>query len=160
RSGAQGAPGLRPGDLVLIEVGLEGGRSAWPGCFLGRWEAAEALDVDGDGGQDVLDVGLFLSSVAAASHAVSVGELVDCSLYSGADRVAGFPLGCLLLGTDAELQVAEFSWGKADGAGAFAGGGGLGAGPGRGGTGFWRTGPRSAGPRWVRRSGRGRASPG
>ncbi|GGZ81603.1 hypothetical protein GCM10010389_19230 [Streptomyces echinoruber] len=60
----------------------------------------------------MLEVDLVLASVAAAAHAVSVGELVDCSLCSGADRVAGLPLGCLLLGTDAELQVAEFSRGK------------------------------------------------
>jgi hypothetical protein len=70
-------------------------------------------------------VGLSLSSVAAASHAVSVGEFVNRALYSGADRVAGLPLGRLLLGADAELQVAEFSWGKAHGAGAFARGGAL-----------------------------------
>jgi hypothetical protein len=64
---------------VLIEVGLESGRSAWPGCFLGRWETTEALDVDGDGGQNVLEVDLALSSVAAAAHAVAMGELVDRS---------------------------------------------------------------------------------
>lgn len=36
RSGDQGSPGLRPGDLVLIKVGLEGGRSAGRAHFLGR----------------------------------------------------------------------------------------------------------------------------
>ncbi|WP_328744585.1 hypothetical protein OHT57_04400 [Streptomyces sp. NBC_00285] len=41
-----------------------------------------------------------------------MGELVDGALDSGADRVAGLPVGGLLLGADAELQVAEFSWGK------------------------------------------------
>lgn len=34
------------------------------------------------------------------------------ALHSGAHRVADLPLGRLLLGTDAELQVAEFSLGK------------------------------------------------
>jgi hypothetical protein len=97
---------------VLVEVVLEDGRLAGCGCFLGRCQSAEALDIDGDGRQDVLDVGLSLSSVAAVAHAVAVGELVDGSLHPGAHRVAGLPLGCLLLGTDAELQVAEFSWGK------------------------------------------------
>src|SRR4051812_2224685 len=128
RSAAQGSPGLRPGYLALVEVVLEGSRPTERGCFLGRWQSAEALDVDGDGGQDVLDVGLSLSSVAATAHTVAVGELVDRALHSGAHRVAGLPLGRLLLGADAELQVAEFSWGKADGAGAFAGGGALGTG--------------------------------
>lgn len=71
---------------------------------------------------------LALASVAAAAHAMTVGELVDRCLHFGADRVAGLPLGCLLLGADAELQVAEFSWRKADGAVAFAGGRALGAG--------------------------------
>lgn len=56
--------------------------------------------------------GFALSSVAAAAHAVAVGELVDRALHSGADRVARLPVGSLLLGADAELQVAEFSWGK------------------------------------------------
>lgn len=73
-------------------------------------------------------MGLSLSAVAAAAHAVSVGELIIRALHSGADRVAGLRLGCLLLGADAKLQVAEFSWGKAHGAGAFAGGGAPGAG--------------------------------
>ncbi|WP_307841710.1 hypothetical protein [Streptomyces endocoffeicus] len=41
-----------------------------------------------------------------------MGELVDGAFHSGADRVAGLPFGCLLLGTDAELQVTEFSRGK------------------------------------------------
>ena len=49
-------------------------------------------------------------------------------LDSGADRVAGLPVGCLLLGADAELQVAEFSWGKAHGPGAVGGGGAAGTG--------------------------------
>ncbi|MFJ3999063.1 hypothetical protein [Streptomyces parvus] len=36
-------------------------------------------DVDGGGRQYVLDVGLALSPVSAAPHAVSVGELVTAS---------------------------------------------------------------------------------
>ena len=110
RPTAQGSPGLRPGYLALVEVVLEGSRPAGRGCFFGRRQSAEALDVDGDGRQDVLDVGFSLS--AAVAYAVCVGELVDRALHSGADRVAGLPLGRLLLGTDAELQVTEFSWGN------------------------------------------------
>lgn len=49
----------------------------------------------GDGGQDVLDVGSVLPSVAAATHTVAVGELIDGALYPGAHRVPGLPLGCL-----------------------------------------------------------------
>lgn len=109
RSAAQGSPGLRAGYLTLVEVVLEGSWSAARECFFGWWQSAEALDVDGDGRQDVLDVGLSLSLVATASHSVSVGELVDRALHSGANRVAGLPFGRLLLGADAELQVAELS---------------------------------------------------
>ncbi|GAA1932699.1 hypothetical protein GCM10009753_77950 [Streptantibioticus ferralitis] len=62
--------------------------------------------------KDVLQVGLRLSSVAAAAHTVSMGELVDGALDSGADRIPGLPVGRLLLGADADLRVAEFSRGK------------------------------------------------
>lgn len=95
---------------------------------LSRWQSAEALDVDGDGGQDVLDVGLSLPSVATAPHAVAVGELVDRALHSGADRIASLPLGRLLLGTDTKLQVAELSRGKAHSAGTVGGARALGTG--------------------------------
>jgi hypothetical protein len=44
--------------------------------------------------------------------AVSVGELLHGALDSGADRVAGLPVGCLLIGSDTELQVTEFPRGK------------------------------------------------
>ncbi len=44
-------------------------------------------------------MGLRPSAVAAAADAVSVGKFVDGALDSGADRVAGLPLGCLLLVT-------------------------------------------------------------
>jgi hypothetical protein len=57
------------------------------------------------------------------AHAVSVGELVDGALHSGADRVTGLPAGRLLLGAGADLQVAEFLRGKAHVLGAVAGGG-------------------------------------
>ena len=58
---------------------------------------------------------------------MSVGELVDGALDSGADCVAGLPVGGLLLGADAQSQVTEFSWGKAHGLGAVGGGGAPGA---------------------------------
>jgi hypothetical protein len=61
----------------------------------------------------MLQVGFRLSPVAAAPHAVSVSELVHGGFHSGSGRVSGLPVGRLLLGADAELQVAEFSWGKA-----------------------------------------------
>ena len=87
--------------------------------------AAEALDVHGDSGEDMLQVGLGLSPIAAPTHAVPVGELVDGALHSGTDRIPGLPVGRVLLGADAELQVAEFSRGKADVPGAVSGGGAL-----------------------------------
>jgi Rad3-related DNA helicase len=45
--------------VVLVEVVLEGCRWS-PGCALAGRQLAEALDVDGDGGEDVLEVGLGL----------------------------------------------------------------------------------------------------
>lgn len=43
---------------VLIEVVLEGGRLAGQARLPGRRRVAEVLDVDGDGGRDVLEVGV------------------------------------------------------------------------------------------------------
>jgi hypothetical protein len=43
------------------------------GCVLAGRLPAEAFDVDGDGGEHVLQVGFGLSAVAAAAHA-EVGE--------------------------------------------------------------------------------------
>lgn len=60
----------------------------------------------------MLQVGLGLSPVAAPTHAVPVGELVDGALHSRSDRIPGLPVGRLLLGADADLQIAEFSRGK------------------------------------------------
>jgi hypothetical protein len=113
---------------VLVEVVLQGGRAAGWRYYLGRRQAAEEFDVHGDRREHVLQTGFRPSSVATASHTVPVGKLIDRALHSGADRVAGFSLGGLLLGADAELQVAEFSWGKAHGPGTVGRGGALGAG--------------------------------
>ncbi|MFF0066906.1 hypothetical protein ACFYRC_36435 [Streptomyces sp. NPDC005279] len=38
-----------------------------------------------------------------------MSEFVDGAFHSGANRIAGLPVGCLLLGADAELQVAQFT---------------------------------------------------
>lgn len=97
---------------MLVQEVLEGGRRPGRDCVAGRGQAAEALDVHGDRGEDVLQVGLGLSPVAAATHAVPMSELVDGALHSGANRVAGLPVGRVLFGADAGLQVAEFSRGK------------------------------------------------
>ena len=72
----------------MIKVALEGGRLPGRGPFSGRWQSAESLDINGDAGQDVLEVGLVLPSVATAPQAVAVGELVDRALAPGADRIA------------------------------------------------------------------------
>ena len=77
-----------------------------------REELAEALDVDGDGGEDVLEVGLGLSPVAAVAHAVAVGELADGALDAGPDGVALVPGGVLLVGAVADLQLVELARGK------------------------------------------------
>jgi hypothetical protein len=92
---------------------------------------AEALDVDGDSGEDVLEVGLGLPAVAAVTHAVAIGELADGALDAGSDSVALVPGGVLLVGTVADLQLVELAPGKAHGAFDVAGGGA--GGPGRAG---------------------------
>jgi hypothetical protein len=96
---------------VLVEVVLEGCR--WSrGCFLAVWLLAEALDVDGDGGQELLDVGFGLAAVAAVAHAVAVGELADGALDAGPDYVAFVPGRVLLAGAVADLQSGQFPRGK------------------------------------------------
>ena len=95
---------------MLVEVVLEG-RWRSRGCALAGWLLAEALDVDGDGGEDVLEVGLGLPAVAAVAHAVAVGELADGALDAGPDGVALVPGGVLLVGAVADLQLVELSRG-------------------------------------------------
>ena len=87
-----------------------------------RRELAEAFDVDRDGGQDMLQVGLGLSPVAAVAHAVAAGELADGALDAGSHSVALVPGGVLLVGAVADLQLVELA-GKAHDALAGAGGG-------------------------------------
>ena len=77
---------------MLVKVLLE--RRRWSrGCALAGGQLAEAFDVDRDGGQDVLQVGLGLSPVAAVAHAVAAGELADGALDAGPDGVALVPGG-------------------------------------------------------------------
>ena len=96
---------------MLVEVVLERRRRP-RGRALAGWELAEAFDVDRDGGQDMLQVGLGLSPVAAVAHAVAAGELADGSLDAGPHRVALAPGGVLLVGAVADLQVVELARGK------------------------------------------------
>jgi hypothetical protein len=96
---------------VAVEVALEGCRWSLGGALVGG-HLAEALDVDRDGGEDVLQVGLGLSPVAAVAHAVAVGELADGALDAGPDGVALVPGGILLVGAVADLQLVQFSRGK------------------------------------------------
>ena len=88
---------------MLVEVLLKSRRWSRGQVFAGR-QLAEALDVDCDGGQDMLEVGLGPASVAAVAHAVAVGELADGALDAGPDRVALVPGWVLLVGAVAELQ--------------------------------------------------------
>ena len=76
------------------------------------WELAEALDVDRDGGQDMLQVGLGMSPVAAVAHAVAAGKLADGALEAGSHGVALVPGGVLLVGAVADLQFVELARGK------------------------------------------------
>jgi hypothetical protein len=72
-------------------------------------QLAESFDVDRDGGQDVLEVGLGLPVVAAVAHAVAAGELADGAFDTGPDRVSG---GILLACAVADLQLVELARGK------------------------------------------------
>ena len=65
--------------MVLVEVLLERRWQSRGRVLAGR-QLAESLDVDRDGGQDVLKVGFGLAAVAAVAHAVAVGELADGAL--------------------------------------------------------------------------------
>ncbi|WP_446678556.1 hypothetical protein [Actinoallomurus acaciae] len=65
---ADGSPGAQAWDALLVEVVLEGCRWSW-GCVFARGLLAEAFDVDGDGGEYVLQVGLGLPAVSAVAHA-------------------------------------------------------------------------------------------
>jgi hypothetical protein len=73
---------------------------------------AEALDVDRDGGQDVLEVGPGLPAVAAVAHVVATGELADGALDAGPDGVALVPGGVPLVSAVAGLQLVELARGK------------------------------------------------
>jgi hypothetical protein len=88
-----------------------------------RLGVAEALDVDGDGGQDVLQVGLGLSPVAAAAHAVTAGDFADGALDAGLRGVALVPGGILLVGRGCGPAARKALAGEAHGALAVAGGG-------------------------------------
>ena len=95
---------------MLVEVVLEGRRRS-RGWLLARGQLAEAFDVDGDGGQDVLQVGFGLSPVAAVAHAVAAGELADSSLDAGSHRVALAPGRVLLVSAVTDLQFEQFAGG-------------------------------------------------
>ena len=96
---------------MLVKVVLE--RRRRPGrCALAGWELAEAFYVDRDGGQDMLQVGLGLSPVAAVAHSVAMGELADGALDAGPDGVALVPGGVLLVGAVADLQLVELAGGE------------------------------------------------
>ena len=96
---------------MLVEVVLECRRRSRVCALTGR-QLAETFDVDGDGGQDVLQVGLGLSPVAAVAHAVAAGELADGALDAGPHRVALAPGGVLLVSTVTDLQFEQFARGN------------------------------------------------
>ncbi|WP_455770813.1 hypothetical protein [Streptomyces bobili] len=121
------APGPRPGDALPVEESLKrGGVPRLPGgCW--RQVDADTFEVDCDGGQDVLDVGLFFASVAALAHAVAVDELADRALDGGSQRVAREPFLGLLLGSGLGLDVVELARQESDLAGVSARAGALAA---------------------------------
>jgi hypothetical protein len=97
RSVTGGPPGLRPGDAALVRKLLEGGWRPGRRCFCGWWQVAEAFDIDGDGHEYVLQVGLRPASVAAVAHAVpsenSPGNSGAAVFTRGGDRLGTGWLG-------------------------------------------------------------------
>jgi hypothetical protein len=73
---------------VLVQVVLER-RQRSRGRALSWLQVAEALDVDRDGGEHVLQVGSGLASVAAVSHAVAVAELYRRAGPGGREQAGG-----------------------------------------------------------------------
>ena len=90
-----------------VEVLLE--RRGWPGPVVGvgGFVSAEPFDVDGEGGQDVLDVRLGQAAVAAAAGLVSACELGDGALGAASQGVELVSGGILLVGTVAFLGFVE-----------------------------------------------------
>ena len=86
----------RSREVAGVGVLLERG---WPTGGGGLWVvSAEAFDVHGDGGQDMLDVGLGCAVVATAAGLVAQGELGDGALDSRAQGIAFAPGWVLLVG--------------------------------------------------------------
>lgn len=71
----------------------ERGRWPGPGCFAGRRQIAEALDVHGDGRAHMPEVSPRPSPGAAAAHAVSMDELVDGAPTAERTAYRARPLG-------------------------------------------------------------------
>src|ERR1051326_9026248 len=83
------------GDALPIQKLLEGGWWSGAAQFVWRCLLAEALDIDRDRGEDMLDVGFVATPVPAPAHTVAVNELEDGGLDPGPHGVA-LPPGRLL----------------------------------------------------------------
>lgn len=77
----------------MLEVLLERGRRAGPVSGGLRILFAEALDVDRDRGQDMLEVNLGGAVVAVAAHSMAVDDLVDGALDARAGVIEAQPGG-------------------------------------------------------------------
>ena len=80
---------------MLVEVVLERRRRSWGRVLAGR-QLAEAFDVDGDGGQDVLEVGFGLSKLDKIGWDGVRGELTEAGIPQQAcetalDMIAALP---------------------------------------------------------------------
>jgi len=103
------APGPRAGDVLPVEEILKSGWGAGLSSWRRREVGVDAFEVDRDGRQDMLDVGLVFASVAALAHAVAIDELADRALDGGPQRVARQPFLGLLLGPRLGLDVVEIA---------------------------------------------------
>jgi hypothetical protein len=79
--------------------------------------SAEALEVDRDRGQDVLNVDLGGPVVAAATHLMGVDDLVDGALDAGAGVVETQPVEILLVGAVLGLDLVQMPGQEVDRAG-------------------------------------------
>jgi hypothetical protein len=89
------------GEQVLLEAGRG------PGGGVSCFEGGEAVNVDRDRREDVLEVCLVLAPVTAAAGTVSVDGLVDGPLVAGAGAVDALPGWIVLLGPVAGLEFMQ-----------------------------------------------------
>jgi len=110
-------PPDRAGAVVGVEVLRQGRGRPGPVVGVGGFLPAQSFDVDGDRGQDVLNMRLGQPAVAAVAGPVSACELCDGALDAGTAGVELAPGGVLLVVAVAFLEQVEPARQEVDGSG-------------------------------------------